>query len=203
MACLVKDNPQRSYFIRVFDIKVSRHCHCHCQSSPRRAPTSLSSCFDFGSSAGGQDHVPAGALPQLLHQQLKVLLHLLCRRRKYCCSSMSMARAGVSRCCLLLLLCLLLIRPARSASTLPVRRRPGGSGPPSATCSTDGSAKQVRKVPPPAQHPPLLLILLISCSAPGSFRCFLVPSPVGRTGCGSNQDPPLAQCPSNQPSVSS
>ncbi len=25
VACLVKDNPQRSYFIRVFDIKVSLH----------------------------------------------------------------------------------------------------------------------------------------------------------------------------------
>ncbi|MED6278826.1 hypothetical protein CHARACLAT_027987 [Characodon lateralis] len=26
VACLVKDNPQRSYFIRVFDIKVSKTC---------------------------------------------------------------------------------------------------------------------------------------------------------------------------------
>lgn len=113
------------------------------------ASTSLSSCCDVGFTAGGQDHVPARALPQLLHQQLKVLLHLLCRRRKCCCSSVSWsmvtARAGVSPLCLLLLLLFLLIRPARSALTSPVRRRPGGSGLPSATCSTDGSAKQVRR----------------------------------------------------------
>lgn len=37
VACLVKDNPQRSYFIRVFDIKVSllrisvRHWVCCCE----------------------------------------------------------------------------------------------------------------------------------------------------------------------------
>lgn len=107
-----------------------------------------------GSSAGGQDHVPAGALPQLLHQQLQVLLHLLCRRRKCCYSSFAwsimMSSAGDSTLCLLsllplLFLLLLLFRPARSALTLPVKRRPGGSGPPSAICSTDGSAKQVRR----------------------------------------------------------
>ncbi len=27
VACLVKDNPQRSYFIRVFDIKVNEKCN--------------------------------------------------------------------------------------------------------------------------------------------------------------------------------
>lgn len=35
VACLVKDNPQRSYFIRVFDIKVGATPSCRRRRRPR------------------------------------------------------------------------------------------------------------------------------------------------------------------------
>lgn len=193
VACLVKDNPQRSYFIRVFDIKVSHHCHR--LSSPHWAPAS--SCCNSGLSAGGQDHVPAGALPQLLHQHLQVLLHLLCRRRKYYCSSMVVDGDG----------------SGSSLTPLPPFPPPL-SILPLQTCqvglnfASEEEARRFRaaisdllnrrqrktgeEVPPSAQEPPPLLILLISGFTTDSCW-FQAPIPVCRSW--SNQHGSFALCP--------
>lgn len=48
MACLVKDNPQRSYFIRVFDIKVSGTI---CKALTKHQVDSVMKHLNFGKHA--------------------------------------------------------------------------------------------------------------------------------------------------------
>lgn len=47
VACLVKDNPMRSYFIRVFDLKVRREQNIWCLISSRICTMSVFSAFDW------------------------------------------------------------------------------------------------------------------------------------------------------------